>query len=962
MEFLDESNRNQKKIEQLILILYGGYNIVMCIDMLRRSGSIAMVIAMIIGMFIAWGVKVANVRTIHFRANVTALMMEISIVLYAVHLQDITKALPWVAVVMVIVAFYSIPEIMLFSFVGTMFIYFHYYFISHLIPMATRSDVFYNILSMGNVFVLEYLVYYLDKKRQEGNVQLFRIIDALQQAERSKDDFLSNVSHEIRTPINTICGMSELVQGEEDPRKMRNALFDIQQAGRNLLSVVSDILDFSELQSGKMEIEEEEYNISSTINDVINMSLARKKQKNIELIVDCDADIPRGLLGDEKKLRRVIMNLVNNAIKFTNDGCVAIRIACRREEYGINLVITVKDTGIGMDAESMEKLFTSFSQVDTRRNRQEGGIGLGLAISQALVECMGGVITIRSKPGKGSVVQVVVPQKVTNPRPVAQLEKKDELNVAIYVDMEQFGMVTIRDEYVDSIRHMVEQLQVKCHICRNLAELKRRIEQETFTHIIASMAEYEEDRPLFDALSERIPTIIILNREDDDELTNLNIMRIYKPFYILPIVNTINKGNQVMLRSGHYRKFVAPQASVLVVDDNLINIQVIEGLLEKYQIKVVRAMSGHEALEKIESKEFDFVFMDHMMPEMDGIETFHRIRAKAGNYFQKVPIVALTANAIAGSREKFMEEGFNDFVEKPVEVSVLERVLLRTLRQEHIQYIDQSEQEGGTSEPDGRGVDKMVSGGNAVDAASDVFMIGDLDVEKGIMYCGGREKYLNILADCYESSAGTGEYIERCYREEDWEKYVIAVHGLKGSMMGGGAVSLSNQAKELELAGKAEDIELIRGRHDGMMAEYRRVMREVAEDSKVDTAGRVGIEQIELSAKWDSEADLSAEETAETPEERAERIAALPELSESEFGLMHQELEDAAYGLDGEEMQEILEEFSRYRYRDKALQDVLKPVFYKVEMCEYVSALGDVETIWKTLQEEGGASDAKETV
>ena len=961
MEFLEENNRNQERIERLILILYGIYNIAMCADLLRLPGNIGTVIAMLLAMVIAWGAKIANLRTLKFRASVTVLMLEISIVLYASQLYNILQVLSLALAGVVIVALYSIPQILIPTFIGTAIIYLYHFFVLHTVSYVTPEDVFYDIMIVGNIFLAEYLVYFLVKKREESIIQFFKIIDALQEAEHSKDDFLSNISHEIRTPINTICGMSELVQGEEDPRKMRDALFDIQQAGRNLLSVVSDILDFSELQSGRIEVQEEEYNISSTINDIINMSLARKNQKNIEFIVDCDANIPKGLLGDEKKLRRIIMNLVNNAIKFTNDGCVTIRISSRREEYGINLIVTVSDTGIGMEAESMEKIFTSFSQIDTRRNRQEGGIGLGLAISQALVQRMGGVITIKSKLGKGTAVRVVVPQKVVDAQPIAQLENREQVNIAVYIDMEQFGMLAIRDKYTECVSHMVEQLQTKCHICRNLAELKRRLDREKFTHVIVSIVEYDEDRKYFDKLAESTSLLVVLNREDEDEMTNANIMRIYKPFYVLPIVNMINQGDQIRAAGRRHRKFIAPSAHILVVDDNLMNIRVIEGLLDKYQIKVTRAMSGHEALEKIDSKEFDFVFMDHMMPEMDGIETFHRIRGKVGNYFQKVPIVALTANAIAGSREKFMEEGFNDFVEKPVELSVLERVLQRTLKEEKIQYVEDettTEQTIITHVVTATPVHTATATETAgTSQQSGEFMIGDLDVEKGMTFCGSKEKYLEILAECYGSSSSMGENIEKLYREENWKDYTIAVHALKSTMMGIGAVSLSGQAKELEMAGKADDIDLIRGRHDGMMAEYRRIMREIADDPQVDTEDRVGFEQLDLSEILDSneEDTEKLEEESATKAEETEEDSHIEELSEERFDEMLKELEDAAYSIDGAEMKEILEELIRYRYHGKKLETLLKTAFRKIEMSDYLSALGFVETVRRKVQTEGGA-------
>ena len=259
------------------------------------------------------------------------------------------------------------------------------------LPQACRLG-----LQIGALLVIEGVTYYLIRLRKATEAELLENITELEKAQRSKDDFMANVSHEIRTPINTISGMSEMVLREDISPTVRENVFDIQTAGRNLQSIVSDILDFSELESGKMELVEEPYNITSTINDIINMSLAKKGDKPIEIIVDCDASIPCNLLGDEIKLRRVVMNLVNNAIKFTNEGCVTISFGCRREAYGINLVVKVKDTGIGIEEENLEKLFTSFNQVDTKKNRMEGGIGLGLAIANAIVMKMGGFITVSS--------------------------------------------------------------------------------------------------------------------------------------------------------------------------------------------------------------------------------------------------------------------------------------------------------------------------------------------------------------------------------------------------------------------------------------------------------------------------------------------------------------------------------------------------------------------------------------
>ena len=408
-------------------------------------------------------------------------------------------------------------------------------------------------------------------------------------------------------------------------------------------------------------------------------------------------------MGDEQKIRRVILSFVNNAIKFTEAGCIAISFSARPEEYGINLCVKVKDTGIGIAEENLEKLFLSFMQVDTKRNRQEGGIGIGLAIAKRIVQKMGGFISVQSELGNGSEFQFVIPQKVVDERPMVEVKEPENINILLYIDAEKFDFSEIRDDYMRNIAHMVESLEVRSHSCRNLQEFKRRMEKEIFTHAFIAVDEYEEDRSYFEELSYQMTVVMIQDREKAI-VPGGNIRSVYKPFYVLSIASVLN-GEQMTQRldGSHYqeKKFVAPEACVLVVDDNLMNLKVVEGLLRPYKIKVFVATGGKEALAKMDSMRYDFIFMDHMMPEMDGVETAHKIRNKPGVYFQNVPIIALTANAIGGAREMFLAEGFQDYVAKPIELSHLERVLRKYIPEEKIIRLENQE-EYEESEPEGK--------------------------------------------------------------------------------------------------------------------------------------------------------------------------------------------------------------------------------------------------------------------
>ena len=894
---------NEKAIERFLLGIFTLYTITLMLISSANHWSRVNDVVWMVALVVAWTVSLARYKDYEYRMKVFAVMMQVSVILYATHSEKFQDAIPTFMVFVVLLGLSGIESLIFVTLLSIIIIFGYHIWGAGTISM---QDINITLSQLANVLLLQFAVYTWTKRNREGSEQLLDVIDELQVVQSSKDDFVANVSHEIRTPINTICGMSEVILREELPYQIRENVVNMQMAGRNLMGVVSDILDFSELQTGKIELEEEAYNITSTINDVINMSMARKNEKRLELIVDCDATMPSVLVGDEKKLRRVIMNLVDNAVKFTEQGCVSLRIGHRKEEYGINLVISVKDTGIGISEKNLEKIFTSFNQVDASRKRQEGGLGLGLAISNALIRKMGGAITIKSKLRKGTTVQVVVPQKVLDATPIAVLQDRKAIKVATYIDMEQFDMMAIRDEYTGMIAHMVEQLKGKCHICRNLAELQRRESTERFTHIFISIAEYKEDREYFDVLSKKTKVVVVLNRFEEKYIDNPNILKIYKPFYILSIVSVLNDIYDTE-REGYQlvsEKFSTENAHVLVVDDNRMNLRVIVEILSNYNIKVTTAVSGAEALEKIASADYDFVFMDHMMPEMDGVETFHAIRQLPGTYYAKVPIIALTANTVAGTREALLAEGFTDFMEKPIERSVLERVLRRNLPENKIVMRQMFVKE-----------EEVIP---QIQETDDIGEIEGLDIEQGILYCNGREAYINVLRAYCEDSDNTAELARTSFENRDWTNYTIAVHGLKSALFSIGATTISEMAKQLEYAGKENRIEFIEEHHHEMMAEYEKLFIRMKKNKAI----------------------------CPQAEEEIEKENELPELTKEALEETLDKLEAAVYALDETELTKQLEELEGYQYKGESLKKVLAPARRKIEMSDYFSAV-ELITNWK---------------
>lgn len=946
---IKEQLEEQVKIERRILLVYCLYCILFTSVTMRGGWPLWLAAVIDVSWLAGFVIHMAGVRNYQFRACFMAGMIQIQIVMWSVCIGSLSMAIPVLAAFTVALGLYGIPELMYISVASVTFLNFYHILIVRSIDFTSGNTAIQTVLEIAAVYFIIYAIRILNKKQLEDVEKQMDVIESLKGAERSKDDFLANISHEIRTPINTICGMSEIVLREELSDEVRTDVYSIQAAGRNLLSIVSDVLDFSELQSGKMALAEETYNITSTVNDVINMSMAHKVKKQIELIVDCDANLPSGLHGDEQKIRRIILNLMDNALKFTEEGCVSICVNFRKTDYGINLVVCVRDTGIGLTEENVEKLFTSFNQIDAKRSRKEGGIGLGLAISQAMVEKMGGFITVSSEYGSGSEFQFTIPQEVVDHTPIAVVREPERLNVAVYINMEQFDRIEIRDEYDRVIRHMIGQLKVKSHFCQNLAELKRRAEREIFSHIFISMVEYEEARNFFDKISGMTKVIMILDRLDDERIQNEKIYRLYKPFFILPIVMILNEEKIIQGMDEncyHHGRFAAPDVNVLAVDDNLMNIRVLEGLLRPYKIKLSMATSGAEALDKIDSMNYDLIFMDHMMPQMDGIETMHRIRQKQGNYFKKIPIIALTANAIGGMREVFLGEGFQDFMSKPIELSVLERVLRRNLPQEKMMRI-QKYSESDEREPvtcaagvkNAEKVDQRISGKSLCIEADiqETAPRTGLPPERfheqmGIKYCGGLENYIEILKITYRSGEEYKAKLQKCFDRQDWKNYTIYVHALKSSMINIGAEQLAGLAKELELAGRQDDETFILEHHDAMIQEYAQVLLAIKKSRIIDPYG-----QAEAGNRA-AVTDMEIENTAEVKMGKAVTTVHLEPIEDEQLDQYAAAFEEAAFAFDEDAMMSAAQHLMQCSYRGHSLQEPMERVMKKVRMSDYMSA------------------------
>ena len=499
--------------------------------------------------------------------------------------------------------------------------------------------------------------------------------------------FLADMSHAIRTPVNTVMGMDTMIIREtHDPRTLDYAE-EIRNAIASLLSIIDDILDFSKIESEKMEIVPYAYELSSLINDCYNMIIMRAKAKELTFYVSNDKAIPDGLYGDEMRIRQIIINLLSNAVKYTREGNIEFHIGYDIvSKDRINLNIAVKDTGIGIKTENMEKLFTSYERLDEIQNRGIEGTGLGLSITRKLVFLMNGKISVESEYGKGSIFRVSIPQKVIGSEPIGN--------------------------YSDRIQEQ--------------------------------------------------------------------------------------RGNIIQMPQW----FAAPHARVLVVDDVEMNIRVMQALLQEAQIQVDTADGGKECLEKVRKNHYDMIFLDHMMPEPDGLETFRTMRKL--NLQGQTPIIMLTANAVVGAREKYLDEEFNDYLSKPVE----ERELIRLCRQ----YLPGDL----ITEVDGNGKnnEKKDISDQKIQNLS-----GVLNIEEGMQFCMHKpDFYMEMIEDFLTTDRM--RMIRDSYDIGQMDDYRINVHALKSMAYTLGADDISEQAKALENAARENDMDYIHINHSRLLQSY----------------------------------------------------------------------------------------------------------------------------------------------
>ena len=533
-----------------------------------------------------------------------------------------------------------------------------------------------------------------------------------------KSRFLADMSHAIRTPVNTITGMDSLILRDSTDPSMLGHAADIKNAAASLVAIIDDILDLSSIETGKIQIESAEYDLSTLINDCYNMIIMRAQGKGLTLKVENNSDIPARLMGDEKRIRQIIINLLTNAVKYTRQGGVILGLDYEKvSDESILLRITVKDSGIGVKPENIDRLFTSYERVDEKKNRGIEGTGLGLSITKQLVALMNGEISVRSEYGSGSEFTVTIPQKIVSSEPVG-----------------------------------------------------------SYDHRLSAGRNELPVRPVW---------------------------------------------------------FRAAGAHILVVDDVEMNLKVMGELLSASGMQVDLVSGGEECLRAAVQRRYDLIFMDHMMPAPDGIETFRRMKMLPGSLNEGTPVVMLTANAVAGAREQYLSEGFCGYLSKPVEETELMRICREQLDPELI-----SENTAVNA----------VNGADEADMELLRALSGVLNVDEGLRYCMNKVGfYLNMLRDFADIERA--DHIRDYYDMKDTENYRINVHSLKSTARTVGADTISEEAQKLEEAARDGNAGYIVSCNETLISDYRKLagrINEILEGKRNEKKQHIIIERDEM--------------------------------------------------------------------------------------------------------------------
>lgn len=826
--------RRKRSIEKFILFVYILVMLYIILVQKQVKLSVVMTIAMLVSALILVVLTYHPKVTVKTQGLTLSVFLTVVLTLYSY----MTGSGYFLQVAMLMVAclvsLYQSMPVSRFLLLYTGTIYFFYFLVSS--DQLTDELVLQIIaLFLGQIILIVLIKWNktterLSEQKAQSNDDLLRVVEIkkkdAEKASKAKADFLANMSHEIRTPMNAICGMSELLM--QTPLTPLGAEYvnTIKSASDNLLNIINDILDFSKIEAGKMDLVEQEYNIISQMNDIQNVVNTRIAEKDIAFIVEMNPTMPVTLYGDDVRVQQVLLNLLTNAVKFTQKGRILLSFDYKElEDNKIMMKIAVSDTGMGIKEEDRSKLFTAFTQLDMERNKNIEGTGLGLAITSQLVKKMNGTIGLESEYGVGTTFTVEIEQEVRDYTPYTDSLIDREKKIIYIYEENQY--------YREGLMRLFQSLNIKCYALDKLEELKQRLQNSSEEFVFF---DYLTAHKYIASIADEFKNVMWVSMADINDvmsqtLENVNIQYIHKPISIysaIPLLRGEDMG-ALRIKKSAISKFYAPEARMLVVDDNIANLKVAEGLLAQYKVEVVSLGSGQETLDLLEhDKNFDILFVDHMMPGMDGVELVHRIRETDDVYMKEVPIVALTANAIKGVQEMFLSNGFDDFLSKPIEIKRLGQIMHKWIAKSKQQSKDaiDAKEAAEKANATGSALSDETSSQSGLNTVDDEYIqifsaVDGLEFQEALDRCGGDVSIIREVIKIYvKSSKDVLARLNASYAEGRYKDYATEVHGIKSSSKSIGADTVSELAKNLEMAGKEERIPFIQEHHEPFMQAY----------------------------------------------------------------------------------------------------------------------------------------------
>ncbi|MBD5503505.1 MAG: response regulator [Lachnospiraceae bacterium] len=728
-------------------------------------------------------------------------------------------AIMWFVASMIII--YSVFESFMFLPVLSLFIFEYCYLYSDVF-FSKGNDVYHisenfhfsdlAISFVGTAFFIIMLIYIQEKFYLHQQWKIKRSSRKIERAGAAKRQFLKNMSYEIRTPMNSIINLSEIMLKGEQDDETRSSINTIRSAAYDLLAIIDDVLTYARIDAGDMHLIKSSYSFEKLIKGIIRTISEELQKKKLNLDMKIDGNIPKELLGDSVTIRQIFLYLLFISIDFTASGRIVLEVRCEKDtESGIaTFYCMVADTGKGLSQIDIQSLFGMYETYDSRQSSNLKGVGLKFTICKELLAMMQGDIKVESIEGIGLSTTFTFRQEIVDASPMIRLENEKKPSVLIYAD---------NDISIAKWQDIMETFGVRPVYSRNYYGFNHAIQEKHFDFIFVPDTVYENLSNIISLYQCQEYTYVTSGYDavyGDYDKCRL----IYRPFSCITVSMVLNNrwNKEDYKKSALEETFTARNARVLVVDDNAVNLKVAAGIFSKYGIDIAVATSGQDGIRKLENEKYDLVLMDMVMPDLGGDEVLRLIRAKEDHYYKELPFVALTAQNGANVREEMLELGFQEYLAKPVKRRYLEKCLLEFLPEGLIEHVKAKD------DRDGQGNNKSISKNGEKKPES------GLNKDKGLLNIGfNQEAYAAILSTYYVEGMKYLELLPNLLEVGDIQLFTTDVHGIKSSSAAIGAMEVSALFKELEFAGKAGDTDTINRQFDSCLEKFREILGEVKE-------------------------------------------------------------------------------------------------------------------------------------